>query len=203
MTKETSNNEKQTTWRHVVDKESGSRGGYPTVSDESTKYGTGQWESIIKADGFENMANSQHWKKGSRPQGYRPDKAQAMANLARLELQGVDAFDHMAMDGGSEKNKKALVKLSNDYYTKISKPEIHALLALRKNPTARKARKTKETVMNQLAFYEENPDELVAVVTKENDGILSMLEGQSREDAIEAFAQKFLNDRTEYLKKQK
>ena len=199
--KETSNNEKQTTWKHVVDKESGSRGGYPTVSDESTKYGTGQWETIIRADGFNDMANSRHWKKGSRPQGYRPDKAQAMANLSQLELRGVDAFEVMAMDGGSEKNKKVLVKLSNDYYSKIAKPEIHALQSLRKNPTARKARKTKETVMNQISYYEEEPEQLTALIEKENDGFLSMLEGQSRVDAIKALETKFMNDRKGFLKK--
>jgi|TARA_R110000824_G_scaffold399199_1_gene604275 hypothetical protein len=199
--KETSNNEKQATWKHVVDKESGSRGGYPTVSDESTKYGTGQWEMIIRADGYSDMANSRHWKKGSRPQGYRPDKAQQMANLSQLELRGTDAFEVMAMDGGSEKNQKALVKLSNDYYSKIAKPEMHSLQSLRKNPTARKARKTKETIMNQITFYEEEPEQLTALIEKENDGFLSMLEGQSRVDAVKALETKFMNDRKGYLKK--
>jgi len=199
--KETSNNEKQATWRHIVEKESGSRGGYPTVTDEGTKNGTGQWESVIRADGFNNMANSQHWKKGSRPQGYRPDKAQQMANLARLELQGVDAFEAMAMDGGSVKNQKELVKLSNDYYNKIAKPEIHALLALRQNPTKRKARLNKEKVANQVTYYEESPEKLVAVIEKEQEGFLSLLTGESRKDAVDALCAKFMADRKEFLKK--
>jgi hypothetical protein len=200
--KETSNNEKQATWKHVVDKKSGSRGGYPTVTDESTKYGTGQWETIIRADGFNDMANSRHWKKGSRPQGYRPDKAQQMANCGRLEVQGVKAFEVMAMDGGTEKNKKELVSLSHEYYARIAKPEIHALLAMRKNPTARKARKTREIVLNQLSHYEEHPEELDEVIAKDNAELLELIpEGPAREATQAALATKFLNDRKVYLKK--
>ena len=202
--KETSNNEKQAMWKHVVEKESGSRGGYPTVTDEGTKYGTGQWELIIRADGFNDLANSRHWRKGSRPQGYRPDKAQQMANCGRLEVQGTDAFEVMAMDGGSEKNQKDLVKLSNEYYSRIVKPEIHALQGLRKNPTARKARKTVETARNQLNYYEEQPEELVALMTTQNATFIELLpEGKSRDDAIAALGMKFINDRKEFIKSKK
>ena len=127
-----------------------------------------------------------------------------MANCGRLEVQGTDAFEVMAMDGGSEKNQKDLVKLSNEYYSRIVKPEIHALQGLRKNPTARKARKTVETARNQLNYYEEQPEELVALMTTQNATFIELLpEGKSRNDAIAALGMKFINDRKEFIKSKK
>ena len=112
MSKKQINTKRDTTWKHVVEKKSGSRGTYFNTTDEMTTYGTGAGELIIRALGFDNIDEKKHWKKGYRPHGIRKDIGTNESQLADARISMSDKRVEMKMS-------PELLKLNKDYYEKI------------------------------------------------------------------------------------
>jgi len=192
MGKKIETEKKQTTWNHVVEKESGSRGAYMTFTDVTTKFGTGDYEGVLRAIGFEDLENKRHWKKDNRAKGLRPDMATAFANVARTKLTG---------DAGHQETKmtKEQVVLNKRWFESIFAPEVHAVLGIRKNPTKRKARKSVEQITNELVHYKGNPEELEKHITTSNEGLLEFIPEAQKGITVKALCKKFIADRESRL----
>ena len=192
MGKKNSKNGEQATWKHVVEKESGSRGAYMTFTDESTKFGTGDYEGVLRAIGFEDLENKRHWKKDNRAKGLRPDMATAFANVARTKLTGDATHQEIKMT-------KEQVVMNKRWFEEIFAPEVHAVLGIRKNPTKRKARKSVEQITNELVHYKGNPEELERHIRKEQAGLIEFLPEDSKDVTVKALCKKFIADRESKL----
>ena len=183
---------KQATWNHVVEKKSGSRGAYMTFTDESTKFGTGSYEGVLRAIGFADLENKKHWKKNNRVKGLRPDMATAFANVSQTKLRG--SSDHQEV-----KLSKELIVLNHRWFEEVYAPEVHAVLGLRKNPSVRKARKSVEVITNELVHYKGNMPELKSHIEKQNEGLLGFIPKENRDATVEALCKKFIADRESKL----
>ena len=180
MSKKQINTDRDATWIHVVEKETGSRGTYFDVPDPQTKNGTGDGESIFRAFGCNDMANKNHYKKGSRPHGGRKDIGAVASVASKVYIGNPNHNSLVAMT----KEKQLVIK---NYMEKFAIPEYKARQELRRNPTQRKARKT------------ENPEELRKYVAKTNEATLKFVDKGSQDMMLDALCKSFMESRKKSL----
>ena len=192
MSKKQINTERDATWIHVVEKETGSRGTYFDVPDPQTKNGTGDGESIFRAYGCNDLANKKHDKKGSRPRGGRKDIGAVASVASKVYIGNPNHNSLVAMT----KEKQLVIK---NYMEKFAIPEYKARQELRRNPTQRKARKTAEVIANEIAHYSENPEELRKYVAKTNEATLKFVDKGSQDMMLDALCKSFMESRKKSL----
>ena len=192
MSKKQVNTERDATWTHVVEKETGSRGTYFDVPDPVTKNGTGDGESIFRAYGCNDMPNKNHYKKGSRPHGGRKDVGGVASVGSKVYIGNPN---HGALVPMTRKKELAI----KNYMEEFAIPEFRARQELRKNPTQRKARKTAEVIANEIAHYSENPKELRKYVAKTNEATLKFVDKGSQDMMLDALCKSFMESRKKSL----
>lgn len=184
-------------WKHVVEKESGSRDAYLTMSDEQTTFGTGNYEMVLRAMGCEDLSSGNYWKKGSRKDGARIDGGRVMVNAAKALI-----FNDNTAFLQTNKASKELMVLNFRWWTEIGRPEMRAVQQQRGNPQLRKMAKSIEQVTNELAHYEAKPEELRTIVEQQQSSLLSHIDSEEvRTATVDAMCKKFIADRKEFLKK--
>jgi hypothetical protein len=185
-------NKQSAEWKHIVVKESGSRGTYFDMPDEETKFGTGHAEILYRSMGYNNLADKKHWKINSRPYGSRRDIGTTISNLGRMKV---------TMNSGHTESKftPEQIMLNKQWFDTILTPEVRKMQELRGNPTVKKQRKTVETITNELSHFNENKEDLISHVKLANKGILDNTPKESQEQMLDILCKTAIADRVNKL----